>query len=66
MLGNVWRTILHGPKHCQTCGQADLKGQRFCFNCSERLINRNPVLRFFVTIIAMGIVGIACWWTLKK
>lgn len=56
------RTILHGPRTCPTCGASNLRGQRYCHACGDRLINRNPLLRFVVTVIAMAVVGLVIWW----
>ena len=60
------QTLLWGPKTCHACGQLNFKGDRFCIRCGERISNRNPVLRFFITIVAMGIVVLVCWWKLTR
>jgi hypothetical protein len=62
---DLLRTILHGPKSCPSCGAQNFRGQSHCHACGERLINRNPLLRFIVTIVAVGVVGLVIWWKLK-
>lgn len=59
------RRILYGPHECPECGTQAYLGETFCPECNARIHNRNPILRLFITIAAVAIIGAVVWWKLK-
>lgn len=59
------RRILYGPHPCPECGTQSYLGESHCPECGARLVNRNPVLRFVITVAAAAVVFGVVWWKLK-
>ena len=53
-------------KTCPECGHFNVLAGSHCAGCGARIRNRNPVLRFVVTIAAVGVTLLVIWWKLKK
>ena len=62
---DLLRTLTHGPRTCPNCGAENFRDSVHCHACGERLINKNPIVRFFVTVAAIGVVALVIWWKLK-
>jgi len=65
MNDRLLRRLIWGPKTCPDCGGKAYLGETFCPHCGERIRNCNPVVRFVVTVAAVGIVAAVVWWKLK-
>lgn len=65
MIPDLLRRILDAHKKCPDCGAHTFFGQTYCPQCGERIRNRNPLLRFIITLIAIAIIGGVVWWKLK-
>jgi hypothetical protein len=66
-MANLFSMILGmTPRQCPSCGAANFKRSTHCAGCGDRIRNRNPILRFIITIIALGIVGLILWWQMSK
>lgn len=63
---SVLSEIFARLKKCPECGQHNIHGGSHCSFCGARIKNRNPVLRFFITIAAVGVVLLVVWWKLKR
>ena len=64
-MNDLLRTLLYGARVCPECGGQNLRGQTYCIHCNARIRNRNPIVRFFVTILAVAILAGVVWWKLK-
>lgn len=62
---SLLRNLLDAHKRCPFCGTHTIFRETYCPSCGERIRNRNPILRFFITIIALAVVGGVVWWKLK-
>lgn len=52
--------LLFPSRTCPDCGASNWRGSTYCHSCGERIRNRNPVARFFVTVVAMAALGGIC------
>lgn len=63
---DFWRTLVFGANVCADCGTQNFKGLTYCRVCGQRILNRNPLLRWLVTILALATVAGVIWWKLKS
>ena len=63
---DLLRTLTHGPRTCPSCGAQNFRDSTHCHSCGERLINKNPFVRFLVTVAAVGVIALVVWWKLKR
>jgi predicted nucleic acid-binding Zn ribbon protein len=64
-MNDLLRTLLYGAKVCPGCGGHNFRGQTYCSHCGERIRNRNPIIRLFVTLLAVAVVAGVVWFKLK-
>ena len=61
------KLIVPGLKTCPECGATNVAHySSHCMSCGARVRNRNPIVRFVVTLLAAAIVGAVIWWKLKR
>lgn len=65
MTNEQLRRIVRGPKTCPACGEQAWLGEIHCPHCGQRIRDRNPLLRLFVTFVALSVVGTVVWWKLR-
>jgi hypothetical protein len=58
--------LLPGIKRCPECDTINVRGFTHCVSCGARIVNRNPLVRLLVTVIAMAIVVGVIWWKLRR
>ena len=62
---DLLKTLQWGPKHCPECGAVNFRGVTYCSACGARIRNRNPIVQFLVTVLAVAIVIGVLWWKWK-
>jgi hypothetical protein len=63
---SLLKLFLPGLKTCPECGATNIAGySSHCMNCGARIRNRNPLLRLFITVVAVAIVLGVLWWNWK-
>ena len=63
---NPLKLLLPGLRECPGCGQTNVPGFTHCAACGERLVNRNPLVRLFVTVLALAVVAAVLWWNWRR